>query len=117
LTQILTQMLYVSRFVPRRDVSCEDIDTFVDAVGLYLHSGAGNGPDDLRQETITPNPLEMRQPCWPGGQIVGVTIADDVEAEPAAVAESLIAVGPSARTPGGGPREGDHLGSVRSCGE
>jgi hypothetical protein len=44
--QILTQMLYASRFVPHRDVSREDIDTFVDAVGVYLHSGASNGPDD-----------------------------------------------------------------------
>jgi threonine aldolase len=32
LTQILTQMLYASRFVPHCDVSRADIDTFVDAV-------------------------------------------------------------------------------------
>ena len=33
---ILTQMLYASRFVTHCDVSREDIDTFVDAVGAYF---------------------------------------------------------------------------------
>lgn len=33
---ILTQMLYASRFVTHRDVSRDDVDTFVDAVGAYF---------------------------------------------------------------------------------
>ncbi len=33
---ILTQMLYASRFVTHRDVSGDDIDTFVEAVGAYF---------------------------------------------------------------------------------
>ncbi|KVD01008.1 low-specificity L-threonine aldolase [Burkholderia ubonensis] len=33
---ILTQMLYASRFVTHCDVSCDDVDTFVAAVGAYF---------------------------------------------------------------------------------
>jgi threonine aldolase len=38
---ILTQMLYASRFVTHCDVSREDIDTFVDAVGAYFAQQRG----------------------------------------------------------------------------
>jgi threonine aldolase len=38
---ILTQMLYASRFVTHCDVSRDDIDTFVDAVGAYFAQQRG----------------------------------------------------------------------------
>ena len=38
---ILTQMVYASRFVTHCDVSRDDIDTFVDAVGAYFAQRRG----------------------------------------------------------------------------
>jgi threonine aldolase len=38
---ILTQMLYASRFVTHCDVSRDDIDTFLDAVGAYFSQRSG----------------------------------------------------------------------------
>jgi hypothetical protein len=58
LTQILTRLLYASRFVTHCDVSREDIDTFVDAVGVYFAQRRRvTGP---MTETITPKSLESR---------------------------------------------------------